>query len=196
MANEILDAITPDQFRGYFSRDFRYLPTYDNTKTYFLNNIVYLLSTDTYYKCIVTSVSGVSPETDATKWTPYNIGTTQYILDADITKAFNQAKAFIAPEIFGDDPVQTLQDAFMYISAHYLCLDMQMAKAGVNSQGSAILNSKSVGSVSVGMAIPEAYLKNPQWGYFAQTMYGQKYLSYVFPRIVGRFGIAFGATQP
>jgi len=196
MSNDIIDAIDPTYFKAYFTRDFRYLPTYDSAKTYFLNNIVYLLSTDTFYQCIVSSVSGVQPDTDVTKWTPYNIATTQYILDSDILKAFDQANAYIAPEIFGSDPDKTLQDAFCYLSAHYLCMDMQMAQDGTNSQGSAILSSKSVGSVSASMAIPEKFLKDPQFAYFAQTMYGQKYLAYVFPRITGAPSIAFGWTKP
>lgn len=197
MTNVVIDAITVDDFKTYFARDFRYLPDYDNTKTYFLNNIVYLQSVDTFYQCIVASVVGVSPDTpENTSWQAYNSSLTQFVLDDDIEKSFDQAKAFINPSLFGNDPDKTLQDAFCYLSAHYLCMDLQMALDGQNSQGSAILSSRSVGSVSVSMAIPEAYLKNPQWGYLAQTMYGQKYFSYVYPRLRGRIGIAYGATNP
>jgi hypothetical protein len=59
-----------------------------------------------------------------------------------------------------------------------------------------VISSKSVGSVSVSYSVPQAFINDPTWGYFAQTGYGKKYLSYVIPRVTGLPGIAVGRTRP
>ena len=115
------------------------------------------------------------------------------IADADITKALNQAIYYVNPAIFEDNTI--LEDAFLYCAAHYLVMDIRMAEAGLDSRGESIISSKSVGAVSITYDMPED-VKNSQFSYFWQTGYGQKYLSYIMPRLVGLIGIAPGWTTP
>lgn len=178
--SDVLEALTAADFRGYFTRDFKYLPTYDDTKTYFLNDVVYYGSN--FYKCIVASSLGVLP-TDLTNWEAVNYNTADYVLDSDIDKSLSQGMANVNDEIFESDAIITA--AFYYCAAHFLVMDIRMAEAGLDSRGEGVVSSKSVGSVSTSFTLPEAYSKDPQWSYFAQTAYGQKYLSYVIPRVTG-----------
>lgn len=188
----ILEAITPSQFRSYFFRDFPYLPDYDNAKTYFKDDVVYLLSTNTFYQCIATTVGHTPPNSQY--WAPVPKSVNSFVLDADISKAFTQALSWINPEIFEGESVMT--DAYYYCAAHYLVMDIRMAERGLDDQGSNIVTSRSVGGVSESYGVPQKFLDNPQFGYFAKTNYGLKYLAYIYPRIIGRTVIASGATLP
>lgn len=191
MSNAVLDALTAADFRGYFTRDFKYLPNYDNTKTYFLNDVVFYGAN--FYTLIVASSLGVLP-TDTTNWQATNLLQASYVLDADIDKAMDQAIMMVNPSIFEDNT--TMTGAYYYCAAHYLVMDIRMAEQGLDSRGEGLVNSKSVGSVSMSFSLPEAFINDSTFGYFAQTGYGQKYLSIVIPRLAGRPGHAAGATRP
>jgi len=192
--SDVLEALLPADFRGYFTRDFKYLPAYDNLRNYFLNDVVYYLGN--FYKMVLATAVGIPPvpATDPLTWEAVSVNSANYVLDTDIQKAMNQGLNNVNDEIFENDTVLT--DAFYYCCAHFLVMDIRMAEAGLDSRGEGIISSKSVGSVSVSFSLPEAFSKDPQWGYFAQTQYGQKYLSYVFPRVTGRPGVASGWTLP
>jgi len=189
MSDAILDAITAADFRAYFTRDFKYLPTYDDTTTYFLGDQVWYLTN--FYECIVASSLGVLP-TNIVNWKAVNLSQADYVLDADIDKALAQALGFTNPEIFESDTIK--EDAFLYCTAHYLVMDIRMAESGLDSRAEGVVSSKNVGSVSVSYALPLAFTNDPTWNYFAQTEYGKKYLSYVIPRVTGLPGIAVGDT--
>lgn len=189
--DETLDQVDVADFQAYFKRDFNYLPVYSATKTYFANDIVFY--SENFYTCLVDGTVGITPGTDPTKWSAANLSQDSYIVDDDIEKAFAQAREYTNPEIF--DTSRALIDAYLFCTAHYMVMDIRAAEGGLDSRGSAIAQSRSVGSVSESLAIPDAFTKDPQWAYFAQTAYGQKFLSYVIPRVTGRVGVASGATQ-
>jgi hypothetical protein len=188
--NAAIEALTPNTFRAFFIRDFKYLPDYSAAKQYFIDDLVYYPTTDAFYKCIVNSLDNLPTDTDF--WIATNLNKRSYILDSDILKAYNQARGSVNPEIFEDDVV--LIDAFDYCWAHFLVMDIRMSEKGIDSRGEGMISSKSVGGVSVGYQIPTKYASDPQWAYYAQTQYGQKYLSYIFPRLSGRVGIGVGDT--
>lgn len=190
----VLEDKTPADFKEYFVRDFKYLPEYDDMQVYFENDIVYYEGN--FYKLLLDSVVGVDPlpATDPLTWEAVPVDLERYVLDQDITKAFAQALAFINPRIFEKEAIMV--DAFLYCTAHFLVQDIRMAESGLDSRGEGIMNSKSVGSVSVSYSLPEAYTSDPLWGQFALTGYGQKYLTYVIPRVAFRTGIALGRTLP
>jgi hypothetical protein len=116
------------------------------------------------------------------------------VCDADITKAFSEALANFNPSLFGDDA--TLLIAFLYLTAHYLCTDLQAAAQGANSTGIFPEVSKTVGSVSVTYHIPLWLTHDPVMSAFATTRYGMKYISIVRPLLVGGVAVFQGATTP
>ena len=191
MSDAVLEAITVADFKAYFTRDFKYLPTYVATTTYFKDDQVWYGAN--FYKCIVVTSLGVLP-TDTTNWEAANLSQASYVLDADIEKSFDQAMAFVNPEIFENDDIKA--NAFLYCSAHYMVMDVRMAESGLDSRGEGAVSSKGVGSVSTSFTLPDSVVKNPQWNYFTLTAYGQKYLSIVIPRVTGVIGIATGVTRP
>lgn len=125
-------------------------------------------------------------------YTPTDSG--DYVTDADITRAFGEADMNFNAALFSTETQQDL--AYLYLSAHYLVLDMRMGEGGINAQSVFNVSSKSVGNVSVSYAIPEAYTKSARLEYYSKTPYGLKYLSFVLPRIVGNAETIEGETQP
>lgn len=117
---------------------------------------------------------------------------TNYVRDKDILNAYSQADLNFNEALFGEDNEKKL--AFLFLTAHYLCMDAQMDRKGLNSQGEFIMTSKSVDSVSASYAIPQVYQNDPTLNYFAQTQFGCKYLSLIIPRAIGRVAIVRGTT--
>jgi len=116
---------------------------------------------------------------------------TDYIIDADIEKAFGQAKVNFPIRLFDEENGKI---AFLYLVAHYLCKDMAMAQAGINSVGQYLMASKSVGDVSASYGIPTKFLNDPTLNYYSTTDFGLKYLSLVYPRTIGAVGFVYGGT--
>lgn len=188
--NATIEALTATTFRAFFIRDFKYLPNYSATKQYLVGDQVYYPTTSAFYQCTVNSLGNLP--TDTGYWDPISLDTSSYILDADLDKSYNQGRGAVNPEIFENTSV--LSDAFYYAWAHYLVMDIRAAEGGIDSRFEGLISSKGVGGVSVGYSIPERFAKDPQFAYFAQTQYGQKYLSYVIPRITGVVKAVDGRT--
>ena len=85
---------------------------------------------------------------------------------------------------------------FLYLSAHYLVIDLQNSSQGINGRYEGVMASKSVGSVSVGYNIPDWVMSHPIYSLLAQTKYGMKYLSLIIPQLVGNIAAVKGATHP
>jgi hypothetical protein len=118
----------------------------------------------------------------------------EFVTDDDINKAFTEAQANFNVDLFSSDT--TLKLCYLYLTAHYLVTDFQIAAQGLNSVGYNQVTSRSVGSVSESYAIPDWMLNNPVLSAYATTRYGQKYLSLIRPLLIGHVGIAQGYTTP
>lgn len=114
------------------------------------------------------------------------------VVDEDLSKAFVEAKINFNIALWSDQ--DEMKIAFLYLSAHYLVVDLQAAKEGVNSSSAFPVNSRSVGSISESYQVPEWVSSNPYLAHFAQTRYGLKYVSLVRPRLVGNVAVYTGAT--
>jgi len=115
-------------------------------------------------------------------------------LDSDISKAIAEAGVNFNEALFSDQ--NTYSIAYLYLTAHYLVMDLRASTQGIAGDFPWLTNSKSVGSVSEGLAIPDFMLQNPMLSHFGKTYYGVKYLSLVFPRIVAPMFSTPGGTQP
>lgn len=113
------------------------------------------------------------------------------VLDADITNALNDSTMLFNTGLWIDELER--KTAFLFLSAHMLVLNLQEAGGlaavntgrGVNSQGSSPISSKSVGSVSISMALPSRITESRILNQFMRTEYGMKYLQLLAPRTVG-----------
>lgn len=128
------------------------------------------------------------------------------VQDNDIQRAINETSIAFNPCLWdGTTPLGTtteLNIAYLYLSAHYLTLNIQGAGGlsavprgrGVKSAGGGSIQTKSVGSVSVAYAISEDIAKSPILGQYMRTDFGQKYLMLITPRLVGNVGIVSGQS--
>lgn len=124
---------------------------------------------------------------------PYG-STNNTILDNDITKAIDEASLNFNESLFPDQAEYTI--GFLYLTAHYLVMDIRASGQGITGNYPWLSNSKSVGSVSEGVTIPDFIANNPLLAHYGKTYYGAKYISIVFPRMIGNMFSTPGGTKP
>jgi hypothetical protein len=117
-----------------------------------------------------------------------------YVMDSDITRAFNEATINFNESLFSDDT--QLKIMFLYLAAHYLVNDLNTATQGMGGSSSFAVSSRSIGGVSESYSIPQWMLNDPILGAYATTRYGQKYISLLKPLLIGNMVVEEGATTP
>lgn len=127
----------------------------------------------------------------------FNYGTPgdpDYVSDQAITNAFEEAQMVFNQALLGNDI--SIKVAYLFLTAHLVCLNIRAAADGANSTGAFPVASRSVGSVSESYNIPRQYLESPWLATYTQTSYGIKYLSMVLPSTVGNMAAVHGGTNP
>ena len=124
---------------------------------------------------------------------PYGSDITTSVLDADLTKAMDAAYAEINPALFLSQTKYTI--GFLLLCAHNLVMDLRSSSQGLSGQYAWIQNSKSVGSVSEGLTIPDRILANPEMAMLTKTNYGARYLYSILPLLAGNMASVCGRTQ-
>jgi hypothetical protein len=129
-------------------------------------------------------------------------GTTKdKVMDNDITIALNEATTVYNANLWDD--ISEGKMAFYLAAAHFLVLNVQAAGGlsasnmgrGVHSRGGGVIQNKSVGSVSVGFAMPTFVTESAALSQLMRTDYGQKYLQMCLPRLVGHTEIVEGSND-
>jgi hypothetical protein len=123
------------------------------------------------------------------------------VMDPDVNIALTEAVLVFNPDLWDDLAEQKV--AFLLAAAHCLVLNVQAAGGlsaqnmgrGVNSHGGGVVQTKSVGSVSVGFAVPAFVTESKVLSQFMRTDYGQKYLQLVTPRLVGNLAVLEGSND-
>lgn len=179
--------ISVDDFKNLFARDFPYLPLYQEGKAYFVDDVVYV--DPNFYKSLTDGNTAAPPSEN---WELTNDSTDNYISDADIARAFAEAKVNFNARLFDDD--KTAKMVFLYLAAHYLVIDLNNASNPLAVGFMGFTQSKSVGSVSESYAVPQYMLNNKMLSGYAQTGYGRKYLSLIQPYLVGNIFVSRGRT--
>ena len=185
--NPIIAAITVDNFKEQFYRDFTYIDSWSNAVTYNTNDEVFYEVNRKFYKCLNDGVTSV-PTTGA-DWSLQSPD--QKVSDLDITHAYAESDITFNDQLFLDDPDLVL--GYLYLSAHYLVNDLNAG--GIDSNPTGITNSRSVGNVSEGYAIPEWQLKSPIYSFYTKSSYGLKYLNMITTRLAGNIISVRGATN-
>lgn len=121
----------------------------------------------------------------------FDFGTTfDEVRDSDITKTFAEADAVFNPDIYPTDATQKL--AYLYLAAHFLVEDITAAET--SGSPSHLQQSRSVGSVSESLSIPEG-MSSGSLAFYQTTYYGQKWYQLTEPYIVGGVITVPGGTQ-
>ena len=124
---------------------------------------------------------------------PYGADIDEHVVDADISKAIDQALCQINENLFCSQT--EYNTGFLNLVAHYLVMNIQASSQGLSGRFEWATTSKSVGSVSIGSAIPESITANPQYAWLSTTNYGLNYLMIIMPRLYGNMFISEGRTQ-
>lgn len=189
-----LDLITVADFKALFARDFPYLPVWINTKLYNKDAEVYYTPTELFYKALDNGVPVGTLPTDDDYWVLFPDDIYNYVLDADIEKAFSEAKMQFNQALFTSDANITL--GYLYLTAFFLVNDINASNAGLQIVNPYPVSGRTVGNVSEKYEIPEIYLENPQYLFYSSNLYGRKYLSMIQPLLVGNIGVVYGTTLP
>jgi hypothetical protein len=123
---------------------------------------------------------------------PYGIANNT-VLDTDIEKASVEAGVNFNEGLYEDQATYSV--AYMYLTAHYLVMDLRASTQGISGNFPWTESSKSVGSVSQSFDVPDFIKSNPMLAHFGKTYYGSKYISLVFPRMVGNIFASWGGTN-
>lgn len=181
--------VTTEEFKTHFSRDFPYLPIWDDTKTYFKGDVVYF--SPNFYESLVDS--NTSALNDTTKWKVINDSEDNYIGDTDIAKATEEAKLSFNQELFSGCECEA-KLAFLYLIAYYLVVDIKNSSSGLASGYAGFTASKSVGNVSESYGIPTWVQNDPMLSLYLDNGYGKKYLTFLLPRVSGFIYLSPGGT--
>ena len=180
--------VTTDDFKNLFGRDFPYLPLYVEGKTYFKDDEVYF--EPNFYKSLTDG--NTTEPTDTTNWEVIKDSVDNFIQDSDIIRAFKEAKVNFNADLFGDD--DTVKMVFLYLAAHYLVIDLNNAMNPMGMGFMGFTQSKSVGSVSQSFALPDFVTRNAALSQYMQTGYGAKYVSLIYPYLIGNVLLIKGKT--
>lgn len=183
-----INNITVDDFKNLFKRDFPYLPVYIENKAYFAGDEVYY--EPNFYKSLTDG--NTTLPTNTTNWELVNDTVDNYIQDSDILRAFNEAKINFNANLFSDD--DTIKMVFLYLAAHYLVVDLNNSMNPLAMGFMGFTQSKSVGSVSQSFALPDFVTKNAVLSQYMQTGYGAKYVSLIYPYLIGNVVLIKGRT--
>ncbi len=116
------------------------------------------------------------------------------VRDKDVTVAFTQASANFNEGLFASQA--TFAEAFLLLSAHFLCQNMLAASQGLGGSANWLTISKGAGALSESFEVPEKIKKDPFLSALSKTVYGSLYLQQILPLLVGNVVALFRRAQP
>lgn len=182
---DIINSISVADFKERFARNFKYLPVWVSTVTYFINDKIYYDINKAFYLAKIQNAN--QTPTNTTYWAITNDNVLLYVSDAEIQQAIDLAKMKINQSLkYPSDDF--FKEMLLLLSAHNLYLTLQGNSGGGGGNG-LYETSRSVGSVSQGFAVPDYLLKNPSYSQYYKSPYGSDYISQMHPLfIIGSFG--------
>jgi hypothetical protein len=115
------------------------------------------------------------------------------VSDSDITKAFTDTVINFNQDLFSDQA--SFNVGFLNLAAHFMVMSIRASSQGLVGQYSWVESSKSVGSVSESLSIPQRILDNPEFAMLSKTNYGAKYLFLILPQLTGQIFSSYGGTN-
>ena len=182
-----MEQLTTEDFKEFFTRDFKYLNVWDNITVYNLLDIVYYTNNKQFYRSLIDDNLNNIPPDKKECWEPIIDDYNSYITDYDIEKAYVEASDSFNINLFNiNKDKEIIKHCYLLLTAHFLTKDL-----GLNDF---IISSKSVGSVSASYGIPQELLNKPIYNYLSSTKFGMKYLYHMYFRIMGNIKVIRGTT--
>lgn len=118
------------------------------------------------------------------------------VRDQDITNAIAKTQSRINnSNLYADQPTFTI--AALLMSAHFLVNALVASSQGVSGQGAGwLVNSKSVGNVSMAQEFPDKVKRSPAFAPFLTTAYGSEYVAMTAPLCVANLAAAPRMSSP
>lgn len=116
------------------------------------------------------------------------------VRDSDVTIALAQAGSYINSDLFDSQGIYTF--GYLLLAAYFLVVRLQASSQGQNGQFTWMTTSKSVGSVSEGLTIPDRILANPEYAMLTRNAYGAEFLFLILPYLSGAVYVVLGDTLP
>lgn len=186
--------VTIDDFKGYFTRNFPYLPVWSAYGVYKKGDKVYY-DGSFYESKIDNNTSEIFIEgVLSTDWMRVEDNVSDYVSDEDIKKAMGEAEVSFNHAFAAN--CQEARVQMMYLIAFYLAYDLSVGAGGAYGMINFPATSVTVGSVSESYYVPKAYLEDPILGFFARNGFGLKYLNMVYPKLIGNVGVVAGWSLP
>jgi hypothetical protein len=122
---------------------------------------------------------------------------TPNVRDKDIQDAMNNALSLFNQGLYPipstEYPTDVGKQALLYLTAHEL--KKMMNEVADQGQSQFNQNSRSVGSISESLSIPE-WMNESVYAYFTTTSFGIRYVLLTMPYLGGTVYTISGATQP
>jgi len=116
------------------------------------------------------------------------------VSDVDISKAMVEAGMNFNEKLF--DCVEEKKIIFSYLTAYYLVVDINNANTQGASNNGGLVTYRQVRNVAESFKVPNWVSENPMLSQFAQNGYGLKYITMIYPYLIGNMGVVPGATLP
>lgn len=116
------------------------------------------------------------------------------VSDVDISKAMVEAGMNFNEKLF--DCVEEKKMIFSYLTAYYLVVDINNANTQGASNNGGLVTYRQVRNVAESFKVPNWVSENPMLSQFAQNGYGLKYITMIYPYLIGNMGVVPGATLP
>ena len=116
------------------------------------------------------------------------------VSDTDISRAMSEASMNFNEGLF--DTGEEKKTIFYYLTAYYLVVDINNANAQGASNGGGLVTYRQVRNVSESFKVPKWIEENPLFSQFAQNGYGLKYLTMIYPYLIGNVHVVPGASLP
>lgn len=123
----------------------------------------------------------------------YGTGQDQ-VSDNDITRAISEAKMNFNESLFDTDDEKKI--IFLYLTAYYLVVDINNINTQGASNNGGLVTYKQVRNVAESFKVPKWIEESPMYSMFSQNGYGLKYLTMIYPYLIGNVGIVPGRTLP
>lgn len=116
------------------------------------------------------------------------------VSDADIAKAMVEAGMNFNEKLF--DCIEEKKLIFSYLTAYYLVVDINNTNTQGASNNGGLVTYRQVRNVAESFKVPKWVEENPMLSQFAQNGYGLKYITMIYPYLIGNMGVVPGATLP
>lgn len=116
------------------------------------------------------------------------------VSDADISRAILEARMNFNEKLFDNDDEKKL--IYLYLTAYYLVVDINNTNTQGASNNGGLVTYRQVRNVAESFKIPKWVEENPMLSQFAQNGYGLKYITMIYPYLIGNMGVVPGASLP